>query len=209
MNFKKRRGEQKMKFDIKNYSGKYVMHCKDQDELDNFTDYLRANRMAGSHPVYGIGMGICFYGNNVYYFNCDKGIATWSSIKDALKNGYKILEWSDFMEVYRFTKADLRTGDVVLRRNGNVEIVNLELKMFIRPAGWSDFDGICEDLTACSGSTNWDIVAVRRPLDKEDCQFNAFDNNCGILKYERTDEIEEMTLAEVCKALGKNIKIIK
>ena len=31
----------------------------------------------------------------------------------------------------KFTKADLKSGDVVLRRNGNVEIVCLETGSFI------------------------------------------------------------------------------
>jgi hypothetical protein len=51
-------------------------------------------------------------------------------------------------------------------------------------------------------------MAVRRPCTKGDCCFNAFEHNYGTLVYERK-EVEEMTLEEVCKALGKEIKIVK
>ena len=54
----------------------------------------------------------------------------------------------------------------------------------------------------------YDIVAVRRPRYKGDCMFKAFEFELGELVYERK-EVEEMTLAEVCKLLGKEIKIIK
>ena len=53
-----------------------------------------------------------------------------------------------------------------------------------------------------------DIVAVRRVDDPELVSFNAFKYEYGKLVYERK-EVEEMTLEEVCKALGKEIKIVK
>lgn len=107
-----------------------------------------------------------------------------------------------------FTKADLKTGDVILRRNGDVEIVNGELEMFIRKNGFTDFGGINDDLTAAFGGKSWDIIAVRRPVSRCDCVFNAFENERGDLVYEREEPVE-MTLAEVCELLGKNIKIIQ
>jgi hypothetical protein len=55
-----------------------------------------------------------------------------------------------------------------------------------------------------------DIVAVRRPLCASDCRLNVFTHSGGKLIYDRErDTVEEMTLAEVCKLLGKNIKIVK
>ena len=106
-----------------------------------------------------------------------------------------------------FTKADLKTGDVVMRRDGSTEIVNCELEMFITKTGWNDFDNTREDLTNIL-KEEYDIIAVRRPRCKADCQFDAFELNWGKLVYERK-EVEEMTLAEVCKLLGKEIKIVK
>jgi hypothetical protein len=80
--------------------------------------------------------------------------------------------------------------------------------MFIRKNGWTDLNDINADLTALVGGKGWDIVSVRRPLHKSDCLFDAFEKEFGALVYKR-QEVEEMTLEQVCKLLGKEIKIIK
>ena len=109
---------------------------------------------------------------------------------------------------HAFTKADLETGDVILRRNGDVEIFNGSLRMFIRQDwGWNDIDEVRDDLSNYV-YRDYDIVAVRRPTIKADCAFDAFEHKRGTLVYERK-EVEEMTLEQVCKLLGKEIKIIK
>lgn len=192
-----------MKFDINKYPGYYVMHCKTEEEAQNFCNYL-----------HNIGRGWCdgktysnltrwdiFEKNTVYCFN--EGVCV--HISKARQYGYHILEWSDFMNS-GFTKADLRTGDVVLRRSGDVEIFNREMNMFIRKEYWNHLDSLNDDLTAPVMSQH-DIIAVRRPNHPRDCQFSAFAEGFGTLVYERKDP-EEMTLKEVCKVLGKNIKIV-
>lgn len=109
-----------------------------------------------------------------------------------------------------FTKRDLRTGDVVLRRDGSVEIFVRAVEKFIGQGVGANFlANIDLDLTS-NISTSRDIIAVRRPQSDYDCQFDAFEHNRGELVYDRErDTVEEMTLAEVCKLLGKNIKIIQ
>lgn len=112
----------------------------------------------------------------------------------------------------KFTKEDLKTGDVVLRRNGVVEIVCRETDSLISKNGFKCLFNVNEDLTSSLSSapdSDWDIIAVRRPKEPYECQFCAFDNLYGELVYERKDKPEEMTLEEVCKALGKEIKIVK
>lgn len=108
-----------------------------------------------------------------------------------------------------FTKIDLRTGDVILRRDGSVEIFVRAVDRFIGQSsvGGSFLANIDLDLTS-DIDTSRDIMAVRRPQSDYDCQFDAFEHNRGTLVYNR-DEVEELTLAEVCKLLGKNIKIIQ
>lgn len=196
------------KFDIKNYPDKYVMHCKTEEEAKNFCDYMHSigRKWFNGNSYKDTTEYNAFMDKTVYYFN----ESVYGSIKYAQEKGYKILEWSDFMNK-KFTKADLKTGDVILRRNGWVEIVILELNMFICKDGWNDIDDIFENLTHHLGS-QYDIVAVRRPRGKDDCQFSAFDTRKGDLIYDRErdeSKVEEMTLAEVCKALGKEIKIVK
>ena len=137
-----------------------------------------------------------------YSFNND----CYTDIDYYKKENYTILEWSDFMKE-TFTKADLKTGDVVLKRNGEVEIINRELGMLICKSGWNDLKDVREDLTSILDS-RYDIIAVRRPKEKGDCNFEACEHKWGKLVYERK-EVEEMTLEQVCKLLGKEIKIIK
>lgn len=195
-----------MKFDIKKYPGKYVMHCKTEEEAKDFCNYLdsvgRTWALGNRYPDdvrYDV-----YKEKTAYAFNT----GTWTLVDWYRLDGYTILEWSDFMKKKQFTKSDLKTGDVILRRNGFVEIANCELKMFIEQNGWTDFDDINSDLTHLIGGSDWDIIAVRRPNKKHECRFNAFDKKLGTLVYER-NEPEEMTLEQVCKLLGKEIKIVK
>ena len=110
----------------------------------------------------------------------------------------------------KFTKADLKSGDVILRRDGSVEIVCLETGTLIRKDEFNMLDELTDDLTDIfNDEDSDDVIAVRRPKQPYECQFCAFDEGFGELVYERGDESEEMTLEEICKALGKEIKIVK
>ena len=56
---------------------------------------------------------------------------------------YKVIEFDeieDFKEPKSFTKSDLRSGDVVVRRNGDAEIVCLETKTLILPDGFDKIE---------------------------------------------------------------------
>jgi hypothetical protein len=193
-----------MKFNIDDYKGKYVMHCKTDEEADNFLNYLDSigKKWCSGRSYLSNNCWNCYTINTVYNFNND----SYCNIDQAKRYGYKILEWSDFMNK-KFTKADLKTGDVVKKRNGEVEIVIKEFDVLLKPKEWNRLEDINNDLTH-SFLGDGDIIAVRRPIIPSDCQFSAFKEERGILVYERK-EVEEMTLAEVCKLLGKEIKIVK
>jgi hypothetical protein len=194
-----------MYFDINNYKGKYVMHCKTEEEAIDFCSHLhKLGRKWCTGRSY-----LCstcydwYYEDTAYNFNTGE----YSPVDYYKSHNYTILEWEDFMK-HTFTKANLKTGDVVKRRNGDVEIVNRELGMLIRSdGGWNDLDSINDDLSNHVGK-KYDIIAVRRPNVKAHCSFCAFELDYGALIYER-QEVEEMTLEQVCKLLGKEIKIIK
>lgn len=190
-----------MKFELSNYvDDKCAMHCKTKEEFDEFLEYLYNNGYDHLEPQFN--HTFC-YGDNVYYFND----CTWAHLEYAKRNHHTILEWEDFMNK-EFTKADLRTGDVILQRDGLIGIVNRDLEMIVCDDNhWNDLDNVREDLTNVLGD-EFDIVEVRRPTKKGECCFNAMNYKWGTLVYEYK-EPEEMTLAEVCKLLGKNIKIIQ
>lgn len=84
-----------------------------------------------------------------------------------------------------FTKSDLVTGDVILRRNGSVGVVCLPTGTIITPKGFNFLDNINEDLTSHIDDSNYDVIAVRRPIEPYHCQFYAFKQKLGDLVYER------------------------
>ena len=194
-----------MKFNIANYKGNYAMHCKTEEEAKDFCKYLNSlGRTWNDRTRYTEdNFWHIFKDNTCYVFN----YGTYSSLSFSELSGYTVLEWSDFMDK-KFTKADLKSGDVVLRRNGSVEIVCLETGSLISKDGFNRLSEINEDLTSGLSFADWDIIAGRRPKKPHECQFRAFASEYGELIYERK-ETEEMTLEEVCKALGKEIKIVK
>lgn len=197
-----------MKFNIDNYKGNYAMHCKTKEEAEDFCKFLDSiGKYWNSGASYaGATCYDAYEDKTCYDFNAGK----YSSISWYITGNYKILEWSNFMNK-EFTKSDLKSGDVVLRRRGDVEIVCLETGTLIRKTdGWNELSDINEDLTHKPyrdySMSDCDIVAVRRPVKPGDCRFSAFDEKAGELVYDRG---EEMTLEEVCKELGREIKIVK
>ena len=194
-----------MKFNIDDYKGKYAMHCKTEEEAINFCNYLHSlGKMWCDRESYlNKNNYRMYYSKTAYSFN--EGV--YCDTDFYVEEGYTILEWSDFMNK-EFTKANLKTGDVVKFRNDEIGIVNGELKTIVVQDGWYDLLDIKPDLTNMYEQKGWDIVAIRRPKGKSDCQFDAFRCERGTLVYERK-EVEEMTLEQVCKLLGKEIKIVK
>jgi hypothetical protein len=192
------------KFNLDDYKGKYVMHCKTEEEAKDFCRVLHeagktwhdgelylnntAWRQYESLTCYRFSLGdYCHY--HFYKLRC-----------------YTILEWSDFMNK-EFTAEDLRNFDIVLTRDGDVRI--LIGSQLIDKHGYmmGPVSNYCCDLTY-PFDPDKDIVAVRRSSTLEDMSFDAFEKKLGRLVYER-DETVEMTLEEICKALGKNVKIVK
>lgn len=196
-----------MNFDIKKYAGRYVMHCKTEEEAKNFCNYLHSvGRCWRDGTPYLIES---WWSDNTEYTGYIFNEGMYAHVNSSCLDGYTILNWSDFIDDTHkeFTKADFKTGDVVLYRNGCVGIVNRELKTSVLKNDWVSLDALRADLTH-GRSSNWDVMKIRRPVDASDCQYNAFRCERGKLVYERK-EPEEMTLEEVCKALGKEIKIVE
>ena len=198
-----------MKFNIEDYKGNYVMHCKTEEEAEDFCRYLDniGRKWHGGDSYVEFTEWNEYEEKTCYDFND----GYYAPISYYIINNYKILEWGDFMsDNNKFTKADLKSGDVVLRRDGSVEIVCIETGTLIRKDEFNILDELTDDLTDIfKDDDSDDVIAVRRPKQPYECQFCAFDEGFGELVYERGDEPEEMTLEEICKALGKEIKIVK
>lgn len=88
-----------------------------------------------------------------------------------------------------FTKKDLKNGDVVKKRNGNVEIIVLPLgTMVTKSNGFNTLAEMNDDLTDIDGDEAYDIVPVRRPSATHECTFGAFEYNLGKLIWEREEK---------------------
>lgn len=202
-----------MKFDFKKYENRqYAVHCKTKEEAEDFCRVMHEHGLTWNSGDYYLNKTDWRDYMEDTCYNPREG--TYGPLSIYIELNYTILEWSDFMKDKKFTKADLKNGDVVMRRNGNVEIVCLETDTLIRQSGYNSLSSIDEDLTVTKDSRashSWDIVAVRRPRGSKDCGFYAFRDNCGELIYDRERDdpkIEEMTMEDVCKALGKRVKIV-
>lgn len=90
-----------------------------------------------------------------------------------------------------FTKEQLKDGDIVILRNGWETVVDIKNRALLYKDDALMISGYNENLTSKFGH-NWDIMKVKRQT----------------LLYNREKQTE-MTLEEVCKELGRDIKIVK
>lgn len=105
-----------------------------------------------------------------------------------------------------FTKSDLKNGDVIVQRNGTVEILIKDLDcMVVSNGGFNSLSRFNEDLT-WTDDKEYDVIKVYRPSCASNCCFNNY--KYGKLIYERK-ETKEMTVKEISDALGYDVKIIK
>ena len=151
----------------------------------------------------------------------DRWLGKTMTIKETRAGYYKMVEdtqenfgkgWGWFEDMVEgfvtlCIKTDLKTGDVVQCRNGEIGIVIVDMNVIIFSRGHLTMSQLDSYLIHLFNNA-FDVVAIRRPNCELACDFNAFELKLGTLIYER-NEPEEMTLTEVCKLLGKEIKIIK
>lgn len=202
----------KPKFDINDYPGYYVMHVTTKEEDKIFRTYLdKVGKEWSSGSSYTEWHSFDNYGDAMCYnfnYGCYADMEYYNYTGAYTILEFKDFDWSDFeMNTNKqFTKKDLKNGDVVKFKDGEIGIVCVDTGAIIAKDGYWNLSYITENLEHTCGTNP--IVAVRRPREAVDCMFDAFDMSRGTLVYERK-EVEEMTLEEVCKALGKEIKIVK
>ena len=192
-----------MVFNIDNYKGHFAMHCATAREAKEFCDYLHS---VGKRWNCGVSYDDvthwdAYKDETCYCFN-DGFLDTLSC---CWHKGYTILEWSDFTR--KFTKADLKNGMIVETANEYRYLV-LE-DNFINENGFMVISDYNDDLTINSEPYKWNINKIYKSL--------AYNTNCIFkddyltliwVRKEKPKPIE-MTLEEVCEALGREIKIIK
>ena len=111
----------------------------------------------------------------------------------------------------QFTKKSLKNGDMVKLRNGEVGVIIIcvHCSCILYPKRTADLIYYTEDLKQPYNNMH-DIMEVRRASFGAHVSFQYFEHPNDWLVYSREESApEEMTLEEVCKALGKEIKIVK
>ena len=183
-----------MKFDIEAYrNGHFAMHCKTEAEARDFCNYLHSiGRRWSTGRSYLAQINYDRYGSDTCY---NVGIGNFCSIKWYRNEGYTILEWSDFMNesptkrTKPFKKTNLKTGDIVLHRDGTASVFIREFGILLGSFGSINncymFDNLTDNLTDKNGAAYLDIVAIRRPASAKECNFSAFEYGYGTLVYER------------------------
>lgn len=109
--------------------------------------------------------------------------------------GDTILEWSDYME---FTKEDLKVGMLVETDLGNGIVMpsSSELVAIYKNGEWD--------------SVNFDDIIKVYGYSNEPCFAMSYSSFRRDLLYERrAPTVKEMTVEEISKALGCEVKIIK
>lgn len=197
-----------MKFDFEKYKGqKVAMHCKTEQEAIDFCNYMHENgKRWFSGRTYKQATNYSDYGSETcYWFNN----GTYASRTYAIEEKIEILEWSDYMNKV-FTKSDLKNGDVLVKRNGYVEIVIPEIGARITKNGrFNWFSLLNEDLTNDDGR-EYDIVKVYRPKSPGQCSFKEefFEKGELIFKRDKMEPVE-VTLEEIAAFKGVSVDQIR
>lgn len=105
-----------------------------------------------------------------------------------------------------FTKADLKEFDIVEFRNGRQALITMNIAMGVLEADGFSFRTWNDDLKDNTGADIYDIMKVYRPTDNIPTDKSKWKDLPVV--YERT-EVKEMTVEEISKALGYEVKVVK
>lgn len=105
-----------------------------------------------------------------------------------------------------FTKDDLKEFDIVEFRNGRQALITMNIAIGVLEADGFSFRTWNDDLKDNTGADVYDIMKVYRPIDNIPTDKSKWKDLPLI--YERT-EVKEMTVEEISKALGYEVKVVK
>ena len=124
---------------------------------------------------------------------------------NALKDSVFSTPWTFSEDMFEkktaFTKENLKSGMVVEYANGERRLVVDDV--LLANNAWVSLGDFKNDLTSSIGD-----LTINAVYKKRNAPLASVLSNPGELLWKR-EEIVEMTLEEVCKELGKNIKIVK
>ena len=134
--------------EFKDEDNKIAVHCKTEEEAKDFCKRMHEHGMKWrdgdsylEHTEYGRYLSKTCYTGDGGFACCDF----------CASEGYKILEWSDYMQK-EFTKADLKDGMVVEQRDGSMYLV-LAGKA-VRKGRCNRIDGVDQHIIICHFQRN-------------------------------------------------------
>ena len=198
--------------DFKN--GKIAVHCDTEDKAKDFVKECYEHGIkwvtsAVNKENKTLHTNWKIYKEDTFYFvfksNLNNKRLFCGSIKDV--DDEDIFEW-------KILAPELKDGMVVENRDGNFYLIRTNFngnKILSGNVAWNLLSNFDEDLKNKVDSS-LDIVKVYLPNggcgNVLNVVFNKDYLTC-IWERKEEDEVVEMTLSQVCKELGKNIKIIK
>lgn len=105
-----------------------------------------------------------------------------------------------------FTKADLKEFDVLECRSGKKMLATRDVPLDELEADGFSLRTWNDDLKDNTGADIYDIMKVYRPIDSLPLDKSKWKDLPVV--YERT-EVKEMTVEEISKALGYEVKVVK
>ena len=103
-------------------------------------------------------------------------------------------------EELSFNKGDIKEGDIITLRNGDRLLVDADKDL--QDLSEENDNSVASlyvyrnDMIHCCGNKDYDIVKVERPV-----KYSTV--------YDRKEEVREMTVEEISKALGYEVKVVK
>ena len=192
---------------------KVLMCCKTEEEAEDFCTVMHK---VGLRWVDGESY-ISYSGyessgeessEGVIYYNFNEG--DYSYDLSSFSKDYIILNWSHYMsKEKKFTKSDLKNGDMCVCRNGKVYCAIVDTGCLLRTSGYNALSDYEEDLR--TEPYEFDIVQVFRPTACYENCFDCYKN--GKLVYDRyKEESVEVSIEEIAewkKVNPKQIKIVE
>lgn len=185
---------------------KVVMHCSTKEEAEDFCRVMHeaGKKWCNGAPYLNSTEWDDYKENTCYRFNND----SFGSLQLYKNDNYLILEWSSYMNK-SFTLSDLKNGDVIVYRNGKVNIVCTDTGTCITPnSGFNSLKDTKDDLSDYY-CPSYDIVDIYRPTAPHHCSFSEHLYKEGKHVFHRNEEPIEITLEEIAKLKGVSVDRIK
>lgn len=192
--------------EFKNKDNKIAVHCKTEEEAIDFCKRMHEHGMKWRN---GESYLECTeYGKHLSE-PCYTGYGEYSRNEYYKIKGYKILEWSDYMQK-EFTKADLRDGMVVEYRSKSFGRRLVIGDMLIGAEGSHRLIYYNEDLIDTTGDKDFDIMRIYKIRHVSRFNEILLYSNLELI-WERA-ESKKMTVEEMRKKLeeltGEQIEIV-